>query len=204
MLTFVGEILQGVVSSSWDKNKSQAWTDMVAKSFLQPFGLGSTSDNTATAIGTRGSVHTRIGSVAQGLQYTVYSSSKLHLPFPVITQVLQSEFCDTHNALISFYSLDDQIYLLITPHDTQCDPYFNNLEPQCILIPNDDRKFFPAEWTPLYAGVPVLLTDTSDNAKYGGGWVEPIGLNARLILPPPSGGKSGPESGDPCHESGPG
>ena len=44
---------------------------------------------------------------------------------------------------------------------------------QCILLPNDERKFLPAEWTPLYAGVPVPLADAS-GARYGGGWVEPL------------------------------
>ena len=68
---------------------------------------------------------------------------------------------------------------------------------QCILLPNDERKFLPAEWTPLYAGVPVPLADAS-GSRYGGGWVEPLGLNARLDTPPPAAGgtSAAAESGE--------
>ena len=86
MLSFGAEILEGVFSASWYKNRSQAWTDMVAKSYLKPFGIGQTSESTATAGGTRGNVHARIGVAAKGVRYGVHSCNKAELPFPIITQ----------------------------------------------------------------------------------------------------------------------
>ena len=38
-------------------------------------------------------------------------------------------------------------------------------------------------WTPLYAGVPVALTDEQGTA-FGGGWVEPIGQNSTVTKKP--------------------
>lgn len=86
MLSFGAEVLEGLVTGSWFQNDSQAWTDMVAKSYLKPYGVGRANGTTVTAVGTRGSVHTRIGLAAKGVQYGVYSC-KMELPFPILTQV---------------------------------------------------------------------------------------------------------------------
>ncbi|GAX77514.1 hypothetical protein CEUSTIGMA_g4958.t1 [Chlamydomonas eustigma] len=56
---------------------------------------------------------------------------------------------------------------------------------QSILQASDERLFLPAEWTPLYVGVPTQLLD-STGLKYGGGWIEPIGFNSTVIKSPDS------------------
>ncbi|GLC39137.1 hypothetical protein PLESTF_000975200 [Pleodorina starrii] len=53
---------------------------------------------------------------------------------------------------------------------------------QALLLPKEDSKFYPFEWTPLYGGCPALYDNVSP--KLGAGWVEALGLNAQLLTNP--------------------
>lgn len=52
---------------------------------------------------------------------------------------------------------------------------------QCVLQASDPRLYFPAEWTPMYAGVPVPVK-TADGSRYGSGYAECLGMNSKFMV----------------------
>lgn len=86
---FTKDLIGDLFQLGWTQERARAWTTAVAKSFLEPFGVGDAANSATTVLGTGVAAKMKSEAFMRSLGLeNVYTCDTSLLPFPILTECI--------------------------------------------------------------------------------------------------------------------